>query len=202
VPQVFLTAGVDPTKLKATEVLGPGWTRDDTWCYTFMHTATFTCSPDQTEPVPAHWKITETSLETLSRLNLPLNSTRMKTDFSTSDERLNARLTERIGDMYIKIHSLCPDTLSQTSSGNAVDWESTQGWFDELVPIYRRRAADLEWAWSECDMIGQRNLEDSYFNRDLSQWRNAQGECAESLGLSPESYADLHAQLLVISGIE
>jgi hypothetical protein len=70
----------------------------------------------------------------------------MKTDFSTCDELLNTRLPEQIGDMYIKIHSLCPHTLSQTSIGNVVDWESAWGWFDELVPIYRRRAAELEWA--------------------------------------------------------
>jgi hypothetical protein len=36
-------------------------------------------------------------------------------------------------------------------------------------------------------MIDQRNFEDSYFNPDLSQWRNVLEECAESLGLSPES---------------
>jgi len=195
---------MDPieTETKTAVVLGPGWTQDDTWSYTFMHTATFTCDPDQIEPVPVHWKVTPTSLETLSCLNLRSNPVRTNMELSTFDERMNAKLTKHIGDMYIEIHSLRPDTLSQTASGVAVDWESTRGWFDELVPIYRRRAADLKWAWSDSEMIDERELDDSYFNWDLSQWRNAQQEWKDSLGLSQANYINLDAQLSVILGIE
>jgi casein kinase I family protein HRR25 len=110
---------------------------------------------------------------------------------------------EDLPNIYVKIHSLGPDTLSRTADGGVVDWESDRGWFDELVPIYRRRMADLEWVCTEdqpADSSDKRCLSDSYYEYDLSEWRNIQQELSLSLGL--EDYSSLDAQLPVISAIE
>ena len=48
VPKVLLAADGDSPEADATAtVLGSAWPQEATWCYTFMHTATFTCNPDQ-----------------------------------------------------------------------------------------------------------------------------------------------------------
>jgi hypothetical protein len=151
--------------------------------------------------VPVHWKIPEKSLNILSHLE---NSIFTNGAFSKSDEHINAKMMNDIGYFYIKIHSLEPDTLHRTTDGDVVDWESDRGWFDELVPIYRRRAMDLERVWTDqqCDNNDERSLSDSYFEYDLSEWRNVQQECEQSLSLGFENYSCLDAQLPVISAIE
>jgi casein kinase I family protein HRR25 len=124
--------------------------------------------------------------------------------FPKSDEHINAKMMDGIGYFYIKVHSLEPDTLHRTANGDVVDWESNRGWFDELVPIYRRRAIDLERVWTDPqgDQNDARSLSDSYFECDLSEWRNVQLEREQSLSLGFENYSCLDAQLPVISAIE
>jgi len=53
-------------------------------------------------------------------------------------ERLatNVMMQDDFLDVYIKVHALGPDTLTHTASGQAVDWESERGWFDELLPMH------------------------------------------------------------------
>jgi hypothetical protein len=45
--QVLLTAGGDSGGTELATVLCSGWPQDSTWSYTFMHSAIFTCNPDQ-----------------------------------------------------------------------------------------------------------------------------------------------------------
>jgi casein kinase I family protein HRR25 len=82
-------------------------------------------------------------------------------------------MMDGIGYFYIKVHLLEPDTLHRTVNGDVVDWESNRGWFDELVPIYRRGEIDLERVWTDQqgDKNDARSLSDSYFDHDLSEWR-------------------------------
>lgn len=48
VPKVLLAVdGYSEEAEAAATVLGSAWPQKATWCYTFMHTATFTCNPDQ-----------------------------------------------------------------------------------------------------------------------------------------------------------
>jgi casein kinase I family protein HRR25 len=118
---------------------------------------------------------------------------------------MNSKMIESVGDVYIKVHSLGPDTLFRTAEGHVVDWESDRGWFDELVPTYRRRAADLERVWTEdqqADNSDEGDLSDSYFGYDLSEWRNIQQERKQSIILGLEKYDYLDAQLPVILAIE
>jgi hypothetical protein len=69
-----------------------------------------------------HWKVMD--LNALSRLHTSLNTVAMKEESSKSDERMNAKMMENLGDIYIKVHSLGPDTLSRTADGDVADWES------------------------------------------------------------------------------
>lgn len=111
---------------------------------------------------------------------------------------------ENDGDVYVKVHSLGPDTFSQTADGDVVDWDSDRGWFDELVPIHRRRLADRGWALTEdqqADDSDEGDLSDSYFQEDLSQWRDIQQERKQSLSLGLDNYDYLNAELPVISAI-
>jgi hypothetical protein len=47
VPHVLLAADGDSREIKVATVSGSGWLQGATWAYTFMHTASFTCNPDQ-----------------------------------------------------------------------------------------------------------------------------------------------------------
>ena len=155
--------------------------------------------------MPVHWKITDSSLNTLLRLDARPNPALTNGGVSISDQHMNAKLMQSLGDVYIKVHPLGPDTLSQTAEWDVVDWESERGWFDELVPIYRRRAADLERVLTDDQQAGnsdEGDLSDSYFGYDLSEWRNIQQERKQSIGPGLENYDCLDAQLPVISAIE
>jgi hypothetical protein len=65
---------------------------------------------------------------------------------------------------------------------------------------------DLERVWT--DQQGDNNddrfgsLSDSYFEYDLSEWRNVQREREQSRSLGFGNYSCLEAQLPVISAIE
>jgi hypothetical protein len=112
------------------------------------------------------------------------------------DKRIyNMMPTQSLGDIYIKIHSLGPNTLSHTTEGDVVDWESDRGWFDELVPIYQRRGADLAWGRTDDDS------DDSYRGCDFTEWQNIQRE-RKSMTLGLENYDHLDTQLPIISAID
>ncbi|KAG1741568.1 uncharacterized protein EDB91DRAFT_1081827 [Suillus paluster] len=134
-PKVLLTTDEESRELDIAIVLGSGWLQDPTWCYSVTHTNPFLFDPDQREIVPSHWKIGDDTLNALrSRLHTGQNT-------GTANEESSKRLTFTVNDscpyVYIKVHSLGSDTLSYTASGQAVHWESEQGWFDELIPISR-----------------------------------------------------------------
>ena len=107
---------------------------------------------------------------------------------------------ERFDDVYIKVHSLGPDTLTHTASGQVVDWESVRGWFDQLIPNLKRLAADDGYEWALMENQQKICLSDSYYGSDFSEWRNVQQELSHSPGLV--DYSGLDAQLPVISTIE
>ena len=155
--------------------------------------------------MPVHWKVTDSALNTLLRLDARPNPALTNGGVSKSDQHANAKLMQSLGDVYIKVHPLGPATLPRTAEWDVADWESDRGWFDELVPIYWRRAADLERVWTDDQQAGSSNegdLSDSYFGYDLSEWRNIQQEQKQPIGPGLGNYDCLDAQLPVISAIE
>ena len=107
---------------------------------------------------------------------------------------------ERFRNVYIKVHSLSPDTLTYTASGQVVDWESERGWFDQLIPILKKLAFDDGYEWALMENRQKTRLTDSYYESDFSEWRNVQQELSHCLSLV--DYSGLDAQLPVISTIE
>lgn len=98
-----------------------------------------------------------------------------------------------------------PWTLSQTTDGDVVDWESDCGWFDELLPIYWRWVADLKLVWTEdqeADNSDKAGLLDSYFKYNLSEQWNIQQEQKQSLTLGLEDHKHLDECLPAILAIE
>ncbi|OJA15499.1 hypothetical protein AZE42_08257 [Rhizopogon vesiculosus] len=186
-------------------VLGPGWPRDPAWCYSFMRLNSFLCDPDQHEIVPLHWKVAEDTLSAiLSHLNTGLDT---NTANLPPNEHSAIKRMEGLLDVYIKIHSLGPDTISHTVSGQVVDWESERGWFDQLNPILRRRALDGEFGWAlteyqQSDGTDEASLSDSYYGDDFTEWRDVQQELDPSINLGLVDYSRLDAQIPVISSIE
>jgi hypothetical protein len=50
VARVLLAADGDFGETEVATVSGGGWPEEVTWAYTFMHTATFSCNPDEVRP--------------------------------------------------------------------------------------------------------------------------------------------------------
>ncbi|OAX43421.1 kinase-like protein [Rhizopogon vinicolor AM-OR11-026] len=201
----LLSADKESSEPDIAIVLGPGWLRDPAWCYSFMRLNSFLCDPDQHEIIPLHWKVAEDTLSAiLSRFNTGLDTD--AADLPPNEHSAIKRM-ESLRDVYIKIHSLGPDTISHTANGQVVGWESERGWFDQLNPILRRRAVDGEFGWAlteyqQSDGTDEASLSDSYYGDDFTEWRDVQQELDPSINLGLVNYSRLDAQIPVISSIE
>jgi hypothetical protein len=85
------------------------------------------------------------------------------------------------GDQFLKLARVHP------LEHEAVDWNSDRGWFDQIVSISKRRAADDAWPWTSTGAQEDDDgdiLPNSYRGVDIADWDERQQERDATLTLA------------------
>jgi hypothetical protein len=146
--------------------------------------------PQQTTPIPPHWKISAEDVRSLLTKfdREPARDTTIDADLENY-ARMKARSWYKV---YVKLTPLTPETMQAAG----VEWDGGRGWFDELVKINQRRSAEDGRPWTGSRPTGDtgEQFSDSYVALDVGDW-DPQHERDLSLTMDPGEAARLDEEI-------